>query len=425
MRFLFTTFEGGGHVPPALLVARRLRERGHEVLVLSDTANRSQAEASGLAFRNWRRAPNRQAAGRDDDPLDEWRVRWPPSVVRRLCDGVISGPSLAYARDVLEAIEAFGPDVVVSNELLFGAMAAAEAARVPLALLTANVWCFPTRDDIPPFGPGFRPSTAAWARRRDDYVRRASADWYQAGLSALNAARTALGLPVLPRTLDQLQAAELVLLGVASAFDYGASAPTGFAYAGPLAEAPAWSQAGDAEALLSDERANILVSMSTTAQGHERLLRRCVEAAVALPANVIVTLGPALGHVRLPKAENLKVVPAAPHDLLVPRCRLVVTHAGHGTVVRPLGHGVPVVCLPTGRDQPENAARVAHAGAGLRVSPGASIGGIRRAIAEVLAEPRFTVAAQRMGERIRREADGGRGAAELLERVGRQRSRMT
>src|SRR5690606_24863339 len=57
MRFLFTTFEGGGHVPPALLVARRLRERGHDVLVLSDTANRDQAEAQGLTFRSWRRAP--------------------------------------------------------------------------------------------------------------------------------------------------------------------------------------------------------------------------------------------------------------------------------------------------------------------------------------------------------------------------------
>lgn len=425
MRFLFTTFEGGGHVPPALLAASRLRDRGHEVLVISDTANREQAQASGLSFRNWRLAPDRRVAGQDDDPLDEWRARWPPAVVRRLCDAVISGPSLAYAQDTLEAVADFRPDVVVSNELLFGVMAAAERCRLPLALLTANVWCFPTRSDIPPFGPGFRPSNAPWARRRDAYVRQISGNWYQAGLPALNAARQTLGLPALSRTLDQLQAAELVLLGVASVFDYGAKAPPGFTYAGPLAEAPAWSQAADPEALLSEQRPNILISMSTTAQGHEDLLRRCARAAAALPANVIVTLGPALRDTRLEGGDNLKIVAAAPHDVLVPRCRVVVTHAGHGTVVRPLMHGVPVVCLPTGRDQPENAARVVQAGAGLRLSPRASEAAIRRAIGQILADPRFAVAAATLGDAIRGESDGGLRAAEALERMAGQRSRMT
>lgn len=425
MRFLFTTFEGGGHVPPALLVARRLRERGHDVVVLSDSANRAEATACGLPFRNWRRAPDRQTAGREDDPLDEWRARWPPAIIRRLCDAVICGPSLAYAEDTLDLVEEFRPDVIVSNELLFGCMAAAEASKTALVLLTANVWCFPTRDDVPPFGPGFRPSPRIWARRRDAYVRRLSADWYQTGLPDLNAARATLGLPPLRRTLDQLAAADLVMLGVAAAFDYGATAPRGFAYVGPLGEAPAWTKKAGAEDLLRDDRPNLLISMSTTAQGHEGLLRRCVEAAVALPANVIVTLGPALGHVSFPGAANLKVVAAAPHDLLVPQCRLVVTHAGHGTLVRPLMHGVPVVCLPTGRDQPENAARVEHAGAGVRLSQSASVGAVRRAIREVLAELRFAGAAGALGEAIRQEADGGVRASELLEEVARQRSRIT
>lgn len=425
MRFLFTTFEGGGHVPPALLVARRLRERGHQVLFVSDAANRAEAEGGGLAFRSWRTAPNRLVAGQADDPLDEWRARWPPAIVRRLCAAVITGPSLAYAHDTLEAVRDFRPDAVVSNELLFGAMAGAEAAQIPLALLTANVWCFPTRTDVPPFGPGFRPSGAAWARRRDDYVRRMSAGWYQSGLPALNMTRQKLGLPPLRRTLDQLEAAELVVLGVAASFDYGAAVPPGFVYAGPLGEAPAWSADGDVTALVSARLPNVLISLSTTAQGHEPLLRRCVHAAVGLPVNVIVTLGPALRHVQLPEAPNLQVAAAAPHDLLVPRCRAVVTHAGHGTVVRPLMHGAPVVCVPTGRDQPENAARVEHARAGLRVSPAAPAGAIRRAIARLLADPAYAAAAAELGAAIRRECDGGQKAADGLERVAAQRSRIT
>ena len=41
-----------------------------------------------------------------------------------------------------------------------------------------------------------------------------------------------------------------------------------------------------------------------------------------------------------------------------------------GTVTRALAAGVPLVCMPMGRDQPDVAARVIHAGAGLRLRPG-------------------------------------------------------
>jgi len=34
-----------------------------------------------------------------------------------------------------------------------------------------------------------------------------------------------------------------------------------------------------------------------------------------------------------------------------PLADLVITHAGHGTLMRALSHGLPLVCLPMGRDQ--------------------------------------------------------------------------
>ena len=49
-----------------------------------------------------------------------------------------------------------------------------------------------------------------------------------------------------------------------------------------------------------------------------------------------------------------------------------VTHAGHGSTLRPLMAGVPLLCLPMGRDQNDNAMRAAHRGAALNLSPDAS-----------------------------------------------------
>ncbi|MCU0759429.1 MAG: glycosyltransferase [Steroidobacteraceae bacterium] len=417
MRFLFTTFEGGGHVPPMLVVARELRRRGHLVRVVSDEANRAAVQAAGLDFDPWRRAPNRREAARPDDPLDDWRNRWPARVVRAICDAVICGPAAAYAADTLAMLDEFEPDLLVSNELLFGVMAAAEATAMPLALLTANVWCFPTRTDLPPFGPGFAPARHAWQSRRDHATRRMIAAMYDAGLDDLNLARRRLGLPPLAATLAQLQAARLVVLGTSGAFDFGDGPPPApFRYAGPLFEAD--TVATPAEARLVDpHRPNVLVAFSTAYQGQAPLVRRCIEALAPLSVHGIVTRGPALEATPLPAAANVEVVARAPHGALLPHCAAVICQGGHGTVLRALLHGVPVLCIPTGRDNFDNARRLVQRDAGLRLRRGCSVRAIRRALDRLLHEPRWRTGAATLGAAVRSEADHGRRAADLLERA--------
>lgn len=415
MRFLFTTFEGGGHVPPALLVARRLRERGHAVLVVSDEANRRAALAAGLGFEAWQSAPNRPAAALADDPLQDWNRRWPPAVVRAIADAVLAGPARCYAEDTIACIARFNPDAVISNELLFGVMMAAELTRTPLALLTANVWCFPTRPDVPPFGPGFRPGS--WlARGRDRNARDMIAGWYDAALPTLNAARHAVGLAPLHRTLDQLAAARLVLLGTSQAFDFGrAPPPAPFAYAGPLAEVPEW--AGDApvpDAIAASTEPIVLVSFSTTFQDQIAAIQRCIDALARLPVQGVVTLGPAIARGKVRSASNVAVLESASHDRLVPLAAAMITHGGHGTVIRALMRGLPIICMPMGRDHPENAARIVHRGAGLRLPRSASSRTICAAVTRVLLQPEFPVAAKALGNLICAESDGGHRAADAI-----------
>jgi UDP:flavonoid glycosyltransferase YjiC (YdhE family) len=81
---------------------------------------------------------------------------------------------------------------------------------------------------------------------------------------------------------------------------------------------------------------------------------------------------------------------------VLPEAAVVVTHAGLGTVHAALAHGLPLVCLPLGRDQPDNAARVEWHGAGLRLSPDSSPVVIRAAVERVLREPAFAASARRL-----------------------------
>jgi UDP:flavonoid glycosyltransferase YjiC (YdhE family) len=90
-------------------------------------------------------------------------------------------------------------------------------------------------------------------------------------------------------------------------------------------------------------------------------------------------------------------------------------------MLRPLMHGVPVICLPMGRDQPDNAARIAARGAGLTLSSRSGARAIRRAVRTVLADRFYADSAARLGERIRAEVDGGAAAADRIVALGEGR----
>jgi UDP:flavonoid glycosyltransferase YjiC (YdhE family) len=85
--------------------------------------------------------------------------------------------------------------------------------------------------------------------------------------------------------------------------------------------------------------------------------------------------------------------------------------------MKALACGVPMVCMPMGRDQDDTAARVVHAGAGLRLKPRSSAEAIARAVTQVLQDDRFRSNARRLGDAIADELRNVDVVAEL-ERVG-------
>ena len=103
--------------------------------------------------------------------------------------------------------------------------------------------------------------------------------------------------------------------------------------------------------------------------------------------------------------QNVSVRRWARHADVLPYCSAVVTHGGHGTVIKALAAGVPLVIAPLGRDQPDNAARVIHAGAGLRVRKTADIATLQRAIIQVLDDHHYQDAARRMAQILAAERD--------------------
>ncbi len=102
-----------------------------------------------------------------------------------------------------------------------------------------------------------------------------------------------------------------------------------------------------------------------------------------------------------PLPANAVVEEFVPQAALLERADLLVSHSGSGTMLGGLVHGVPQVALPRGTDQPQNAALLVRAGAGLLVAPeDYAVDSIEAAVSRVTADPAFTIAAERVRDEI-------------------------
>jgi MGT family glycosyltransferase len=149
----------------------------------------------------------------------------------------------------------------------------------------------------------------------------------------------------------------------------------------------------------------VLVGLSSTVMRQEGLLQRAADALGQLPVRGLVTTGPAVDPAVISAPANVTVTRWARHADVLPHCSAVITHGGHGTVMKALIAGVPLIVVPLGRDQPDNAGRVVHASAGIRLRKNATASAIQAAVSRVTEDPRYRAAARRMAARLASERD--------------------
>ena len=408
--YLFALVDGGGTVPPELGAVRRLVARGHHVTVLGEDSMRIETEATGATFRPWVAAPNKAGRRQEDDRFADWKISNPLQLMPLLLEQQFVGPAPGYATDVQAAIAALHPDLVVCSFFAYGAMIGAESAGVPFDVLVPNAYLLPA-PGMPAFGIGAQPARGPLGRARDKAVNGVAGRLWDKGVPDLNRLRTELGLGPIDHFFDQAHRARRHLVLTSAAFDFPAELPDHVRYVGAVLDDPAW--AATAWTPPPGDDPLVLVALSSTFQDQAGCLQRIVDALATLPVRGIVTTGPALDPSEIRAPVNVTVVAAAPHSEVLRDAAVIVTHGGHGTVVRALAAGVPLVVLHHGRDQADNAARVVARGAGLAVKRSAPPAKIAAAVRRLIDEPSFRVGAAELGAAIRRDAESGALVREL------------
>ena len=376
-RFLVVVWDGGGNVGPALALGRLLAGRGHPVRILGPESIRGRAGETGCAFRPFLRAPEFDPSL---GPSFEDEGQWP------WFDRILAGPEVA--QDVLAELDREAADALVVDFMLLGGLAAAERSGLPTAafchtLLQLSIegsWVEPLWSEL---------------------------------LPTANETRRGLGLDEIGVAPALWERASVVVVLTPQAFDFPMrGVPANVVYTGPLLDRTP-SGAWDLPWAPDDPLPLVLVSFSSTYQYQEPALKSASEALEALPVRALLTSGPSIDPDVVRAPANGVVRRFVPHSAVLPHAALVVCHGGHSTVMGALAHGVPLVCMPMGRDQDEIAERLEACRAGRTVARDASAAELRAAVADVLGTPSYRASAQRMAELMRREESPVRVLAAL------------
>lgn len=388
MRILFTFAGGSGHLEPLIPIARAAGAVGHTIAFAGRPWMVPQVEAFGFpAF----------ATG-SDVGLTPRRLPLAAVDVQRDMRAVGDGFGRRIARERAAAILAlcidWQPDLLVCEELDFGAMIIAERLALPYAtvLVTAA-------------GSFIRPGIVA---------------------APLNEVRAEHGLPPDP-DLTMLRRF-LVLSPFPSsyrdpAFPLPATAHTLRLLTPGAARsdtAPSWITRLDGAPPVYFTLGTIYNMKSGD------LFQRVLAGLRDLAIHLVVTVGRDIDPAEFgPQPANVHIERYVPQAVLLPHCHLVISHGGSGSVMSALAHGLPMVVIPMGADQPLNAARCKTLGVAQVLDAAATTPQmVRDAVSRVLADSTYRQAAECIRDEIA-ALPGPEHSILLLERLATEKRALS
>ncbi|RKH50728.1 glycosyltransferase [Corallococcus llansteffanensis] len=407
MRFLFTSLTSYGSLGPALSMASCLRERGHEVAFVT-----GPSMAPLLAQAGMQRIPR----GPEDGP----------SFIVEL-----TANPLEQARQVKHieyALTQFSPDVLVGQAMAFGAVLAGARHKLPTAVIGLAASILPTEASLARMSPAFR----AYEVQRlsgtlpyDAFLK----DRYARLMESYNLCCEMLWLPKyegpysqspllgdlhLLQSVQALEGEQEVLpehthLVGSCSWDFAAPDP-GF---------DRWLEAARAsgEPILYAQPGRVFNSPGFWEQLRAALGHRPVRVATS-----IGRLDQPLG----PVPDNFYVRGHVAQASVLPHAHGVISSSTTAAVLGALTQGLPLLLIPGGGggEQSDLTLRCLAAGVAVHLRPAdVTPESLGQKVDQLLSDEALRQNARGLQQAFAR-APGSSGAADLLERLGRERQRL-
>ncbi len=376
-RILWACWDGGGNLTPSIGIATVLVARGHEVHFYGRPEMVGRVEAASLP-----------ATGLVHARTDLDRYSFHPLAT---VFGFTSSPAVGL--ELLDLVHDEDPDVVIIDAMFTTALDVAHRFDRPTAVMLHT------------------------------FFDRLFDDW-RANFTMQSESRQRAGFEGLPG-LDVLWGErEVMHVNALQAFDGDPATPwTHVVHGAPVLATERRAVPVDLPWDTDDPTPLVLLSFSTVPeQRSPEMLQRALDALGQLPVHVVATTGGIVDPEELTAPDNAHLVLFAGHDALMDRAALVVGHGGHGTTMRTLRHGLPMVGIPAkGADQAPITRLLEEWKVGVALPGDAAAGAIRSAVEEVLGNPRFREEAVELSAAFG-DVDGAPLAADSVEELLERRA---
>ncbi len=407
--YLFTAQAAMGHLNPMFAIARRLEARGHRIVFACPATGPVEKAIAAKGFPLAKLAMPLSTIGLA--VLHMTSGFFETAFALRM----FSAGLIPYARALGPILAEHAPEAVVTDFAFPAAGLAADVRGVPYVVVYSAGLALPG-PGIPPMGSGL-PIGGEWGWR-GRFCGAVSRWIEQAAERRIARARRKLGLA--PSEVGWLTSPWLTLYLTSEAIEAPRSEvpSTGF-FIGPCF-AGRDGQGGSSFPFdrLSAEKRKVYVSLGTVFNSKPAVFARILDAHADGRVQLVVSAGGAYEALRARGVpEHVLLFERVPQVEVLERVDAVISHGGNNTVNETLAAGRPLLVLPVGGEQGDNASRVEYLGAGLRAdlnrSPAAEIGA---KVARLLDEPSFAQRARECAGALAK-TDGPETAAALIERV--------
>jgi rhamnosyltransferase subunit B len=399
-RIVIATIGSLGDLHPCIALALALSRRGHRVTIATTEYYRSKVEELGIEFHairpNW-------------DPTDRELIAQ--------CEDLKRGLEVLYRRLLLPELRgtyedlisvATGADLMIAGELVFAAPLVAEKLSLRWVSEILSPWSFFSSHD-----PSVLVNLPSLI-----HLRKAGWRTYRAGMNLGRLAKRHWSNPVrhLRRELGLRTDCDPVFKDkyspnlVLALFSRWLAEPQpdwppqtlqpGFVYfdgkdggVGNAAELAAFLAAGDPPIVFTQG--------STAVHNAGNFYEVSLEAARRLGRRAVLLGAKTVSEVH---GTDVLVLPYAPYSQIFPHGAVNVHQGGSGTTGQALRAGRPMLVVPYGWDQPDNAARIERLGTGLHVSRNRySVETAMSALQRLLGEAHFAARAKEIGAQMQDE----------------------
>jgi MGT family glycosyltransferase len=404
-----------GHLSPMATLGRELLRRGHRVTLMSlpDAGTRPYVAAFTFAPFGEREFPVGSLARFSQE---QGRLTG-LAAIRFIVRGYVREVEILL-RDLPGLVREHGIDALLVDQVYGAGNTVAEHLDIPVVNV-CDALALNTEPGVPPFMTPWPYRDSALARARNRAGHRVIGRVIRPVLRRINERRAEWGLPPVSGVNDGSDLAQITQQP--AFFDFPRTRlPDSFHYTGPFHDEESTEPVSFPWAEL-DGRPLIYASMGTLQNRLPHVFGAIAEACAGRDAQLVISLGSADAEPPDGLAGNPIVVRYAPQLDLLARASLVVTHAGINTALESLAHGLPMVALPVGNDQPGVAARLKYLGVGEFIGVHrVTAARLRSAVDRVSGDPSYAANARNYQRRIA-ELDGVRRAADIAEEAFRTR----